>query len=340
MQIQTAKAAFFDIRDTLGIVDRKGHLLPYRPSSAQLLETISKIGLRVGLITNLPPDVSTADGHKMVVDAGLSTFLDPDGFVTNHEAGVEKPHPAIYIFAAGKMGLTPDQCMFIGENLPEVLGAQAAGMRAVLKPFPPGREFLHKPSGPGQITETSSGRLAELLLEEDHLIAKRIVIAAMKLKEKLDGMADPVAEVRTFLRPMGLLVWLTTHFVDPFHHRKEEEVMFPFALMKGLHPSELATTLQDHEQGRSYFRGMDAAYKRICLGESTAMPEFSALLGAFANLYRAHGKYEDDILFKKIGELLTNEDDAIMVDFMVRIGPADITLYLNLIASLEKELGL
>jgi hemerythrin-like domain-containing protein len=339
MHMNLAKAAFFDIRDTLGIVDRKGHLVPYRPSSVQLLEAMRAIGLRIGLITNLPTDVSSIDGLAMVKDAGLADFIDAKGFITNHDAGVEKPHPKIYGFAAQQMGLTPSECIFIGENLPEVIGAQAAGMRSILKPFPPGREFLFKPSGPGQISQTSSGRISELILEEDHLIAKRIVLSAVSLKQKLEAMTDPATEVRSYLQPIGLIVWLTQHFVDRFHHRKEEEVLFHFALMKGLHPCELAGTLTDHEQGRAYFRAMDAAFKRICLGDTASIAEFIALLGAFANLYKAHGKYEDDVLFKKIGDLLTDEDDAIIVDLVGRIGPADITLYLNLIASLEKALA-
>nr|WP_180204871.1 HAD family hydrolase [Pseudomonas sp. SbOxS1]NYU04871.1 HAD hydrolase-like protein [Pseudomonas sp. SbOxS1] len=334
-----AKAVFCDIRDTLGIVDYKGHLVLYRPTSVDLLKSLKAMGLRVGLITNLPSDVSTQAGLQMVKDAGIDGFIDPDGFVTNHDANADKPDPAIYRFAAAKMGLLTEDCIFIGENLSEVVGAQAAGMGAVLKPFPPGREFLQKPLAAGQISDTSSGRLSEVLLEEDHLIAKRIVLSAVKLKEKLDALG-PSDEVRTLLRPMGLIVWLTNNFVDTYHHRKEEEVLFPFAMMCGVDPADLAGTLVDHDQGRAYFRAMGAAYRRVCMGNRAATVEFAALLGAFANLYKTHGKYEDDILFKKIGDRLSDQDDALMADLIGRIGPPDITLYINLIAMLEKELGL
>lgn len=340
MQQVIAKAAFFDIRDTLGVVDRKGHLVPYRPSSFQLLDAMRGLGLRTGLITNLPNDVTTADGLLMATDAGFGEYLDPDGFVTNHEAGFEKPDPRIYAFAASKMKLDVAECIFVGENLPEVIGAAAAGMKTVLKPFPPGREFLLKPTTPGEITSISSGKLTEVILEEDHLIAKRIVGAGAKLKGKLDAITEPnPAAIAAFLQPMGLIVWLTRHYIDPFHHRKEEEVMFPFALMKGLPATELVPTLQDHEQGRAYFRAMEAAYQRVSLGETAAFTEFAGLLGAFVSLYKAHGKYEDDVLFKKIGDLLSSEDDAVMTELIARIGPADPTLYLNLIATLETSLG-
>jgi hypothetical protein len=52
MQTRAARAAFFAIRATLGIVDRKGHLVRHHPNSAHLPEAMTKIGLRVGLVAN------------------------------------------------------------------------------------------------------------------------------------------------------------------------------------------------------------------------------------------------------------------------------------------------
>ncbi|MGH3982009.1 MAG: hypothetical protein ACRDST_04770, partial [Pseudonocardiaceae bacterium] len=100
------EAVFFDIRDTLGVVDRRGHLLKYKPTTDQLLEAMKQVvGLRIGLITNLPENVSSADGKEMVKEAGMWEFLDSQGWVTNHDAGVEKPKPEIFVFAARRMGL-------------------------------------------------------------------------------------------------------------------------------------------------------------------------------------------------------------------------------------------
>jgi HAD superfamily hydrolase (TIGR01509 family) len=73
--------------------------------------------------------------------AGLNQFLDPNGFVSDHDAGVTKPNPEIYRFAAQKAGVEISRCMFVGENLTEVIGAMTAGMKALLKPSPPGREM-------------------------------------------------------------------------------------------------------------------------------------------------------------------------------------------------------
>jgi HAD superfamily hydrolase (TIGR01509 family) len=337
MDDQSLEVVFFDIRDTLGVVDRKGHLVKYQPSTDQLLESIKQVvGLRIGLITNLPADVSAADGKKMVDEAGIAAFLDPKGFVTNHDAGADKPRAAIYAHAARQMGVPAERCLFVGENLVEVIGAQTAGMRATLKPFPPGREFLLKPIKPQTPTEKSSGRLAELIMEEDHLVGKRIVGCGIRIKERLEaGLPDDRTQ-----RAMGMLVWLTNSFVDLYHHRKEEEVLIPFAMMRGFAAAECAFVAIEHAQGRNYFKGMEIALQRFRTGDEKAAADFRYCLSGFIDLYKEHGRKEDDILLKRIGDRLTDSDDALILELMGRIGPTDITLYLASVAEMELELGI
>jgi FMN phosphatase YigB (HAD superfamily) len=56
----------------------------------------------------------------MLQQAGLATFIDPHGFVSDHDAGgIAKPRRAIYEFAARQVGVAIDRCLFIGENLAE-----------------------------------------------------------------------------------------------------------------------------------------------------------------------------------------------------------------------------
>jgi FMN phosphatase YigB (HAD superfamily) len=133
---------FFDIGGTLGERNPEtGKLVPF-PSSSGLLQTMREVvGLRIGIITTLGPDLTNADGLALLHEAGLAPFLDPQGFVSDHDAEVAKPHLAIYQVAAQRVHVPIGHCLFVGENLPEVLGARAAGMKAVLKPCPPGREL-------------------------------------------------------------------------------------------------------------------------------------------------------------------------------------------------------
>lgn len=132
---------FFDIGGTLGERDAVGKFTPF-PSSAGLLDAVRKmIGLRIGIITTLGGHLSDAEALKMLKGVGLEQFLDPKGFVSDNSAGATKPDPAIYRFAAQQVGVPPDRCLFVGENLLEVIGALAAGMKAILKPDPPGPEL-------------------------------------------------------------------------------------------------------------------------------------------------------------------------------------------------------
>jgi HAD superfamily hydrolase (TIGR01509 family) len=331
------RVVFFDIRDTLGVVDRKGHLIKFKPSTDQLLTALKALqGLRLGVITNLPANVSSADGRAMLEEAGILSYLDPKGFVSNHEAGFEKPDPRIFAFAAEQMGVAPGDCLFCGENLIEVIAAQAAGMRALAKPFPPGRDFLLQPAKKGAVSDKSSGRLAETLLEEEHMVGKRIVMAAGGLAERL-GAWQPGQ--RLPMRGLGLLVWLLKYFVDAFHHRKEEEVLIPFVLARGLDPAKCAFVADEHDQGRHYFAAMDIALRRLRSGDQSAVADFATNARGFVALYKEHGRKEDDLLLKAAGDLLSDADDSLMVDLMHRIGPVDPTLYYAVISELEAEVA-
>jgi FMN phosphatase YigB (HAD superfamily) len=133
---------FFDIGGTLGDRDAtSGRLVPF-PSSVALLKAMrDDIGLRIGVITTLGPALTNADGLALLREVGLDRFLDPQGFISDHDAGVAKPNAEIYKLAAQRVGVPISRCLFVGENLIEVLGAIAAGMKAVLKPCPPGRDL-------------------------------------------------------------------------------------------------------------------------------------------------------------------------------------------------------
>lgn len=132
---------FFDIGGTLGERNSAtGNFVAF-PSSAPLLKSMQQIGLRVGIITTLGSEITNADALSMLKNAGLSQFLDPAGFVSDHDANVAKPNPEIYRLAAQKVGVPLTRCLFIGENLIEVIGAMVAGMKAILKPCPPGRDL-------------------------------------------------------------------------------------------------------------------------------------------------------------------------------------------------------
>jgi hypothetical protein len=222
------KAVFFDARDTLGEVDQPGHLVAYRPSTEKLLSSMKALGLRLACITNLPDTLTAEQGKQMITGAVLDEqplltigdFIAADDIITNHEAGSNKPDERIYLYAARKLGLAPEHCLFVGENLIEVLGARAAGFQAELKPCPPGREFQPAPLG-GKKSPTDSGRAFEAFFEHEHLLGERIFACGDRI---VAGLATVTGDqLPDNLRAgIGFFVYMLDNFADQVHLRAEE----------------------------------------------------------------------------------------------------------------------
>lgn len=333
MKTHSIKTVFVDVRDTLGYVDRPGHLVLFKPTTVQFLRSLKNdMGLRIGVITNLPANVSHEQGVTMLRDAGLLEYIQPEDIVSSHEAQAEKPAKAIYVFACEKLHVDPKEAMFIGENLLEVIGAQTAGLQAMIKPFPPARDFLFKPLEPSAESPGNSGRLSEVIMEEEHLIGKRIVGASVKIAAK-------IAEGKEVsMLALGNLVYLLQHYVEPFHHKKEENILLPFAISRGYPQDKVTWVLLEHDQGRMYFNAIETAYKRLLNGNTIAWNDLRLNLEGFTALYKQHGGREDNEFLPEVGKLFSPADDALICDLFAKAGPADLTPYLAIIAQLESEL--
>jgi hemerythrin-like domain-containing protein len=84
---------------------------------------------------------------------------------------------------------------------------------------------------------------------------------------------------------------------------------------------------------------MDVALKRMRRGDGPAADSFLHCTQAFVNLYRAHGKKEDDELLPAMGAFLGDMDDAIIIELMEKVGPTDMVPWFALIAEMEGLLG-
>jgi len=54
--------------------------------------------------------------------------------VTGDDAPRGKPHPDVYLLAAGRLGLPPGECLALEDSAPGVQAARAAGMRCIAAP--------------------------------------------------------------------------------------------------------------------------------------------------------------------------------------------------------------
>lgn len=96
------------------------------PETAETLETLKAAGLRLAVISN-------ADGR-------VAEYLDNAGLEGRFEfildsalVGIEKPDPRIFAMACERLGVAPEETVYVGDTYEvDVLGARAAGIRAVL----------------------------------------------------------------------------------------------------------------------------------------------------------------------------------------------------------------
>ncbi|MHB2023786.1 MAG: HAD family hydrolase [Mycobacteriales bacterium] len=79
-------------------------------------------GIRTGLVSNSWGLDYPREGWAELFDA----------VVISGEVGMRKPEPAIYLYAAERIGLAPEQCVFVDDLVANVKGASAVGMQTVL----------------------------------------------------------------------------------------------------------------------------------------------------------------------------------------------------------------
>ena len=105
-------------------------------------------GLVEGLFAALQPDQPMLEAVGRARDAGVPTGLISNSWVMDHytdeirslfdevvisaEVGLHKPQPEIYLLAAERLAVRPEDCVFVDDLRENCAGAEAVGMTAVL----------------------------------------------------------------------------------------------------------------------------------------------------------------------------------------------------------------
>lgn len=105
-------------------------LCGYNPLAGEAVRRIKGAGLRVALATNpLFPDIAQAARIRW---AGL----EPDDFelyTTYENSGTCKPNPNYYRDVAARLGVAPEDCLMVGNDVDEdMVAAQSVGMDVFL----------------------------------------------------------------------------------------------------------------------------------------------------------------------------------------------------------------
>ncbi|HJP65266.1 MAG TPA: HAD family phosphatase [Actinomycetota bacterium] len=136
-QLETGKLALDEFDRRLAAALSEGLAEPLEPAGlsyrffegvqpeAAMLDAVrraGRAGLKTGLITNTWGEVAAA--HD------LTGLFDVE--VRSGEEGLRKPDPEIYRLAADRLGVPPEECVFVDDIPANVEGARAVGMWAIL----------------------------------------------------------------------------------------------------------------------------------------------------------------------------------------------------------------
>jgi len=103
----------------------RGLLTPL-PYALDTLARLRKRGLKIGLLSNCSVDVPEVWG-------GTPFGARLDVVVFSCQVGLNKPDPRIYRLVAERLGVRPENCLYVGDgSSQELSGALAVGMHPVL----------------------------------------------------------------------------------------------------------------------------------------------------------------------------------------------------------------
>lgn len=97
------------------------------PVVSQVLTTLRTQGLHLGVASN----GTLREQLEQLALMGIAGYFDP--ILISEDVGIRKPDPRIFLPAAERWRLPPEQVAVVGDRIEwDVLGAHRAGMRAIL----------------------------------------------------------------------------------------------------------------------------------------------------------------------------------------------------------------
>ena len=126
-----------------------------RPEVPAVLETIKRMGLKIGLISNVN---SRGQVPSNLEKYGIIQYFDP--IVLSSEYGRRKPDPAIFHYAARLANVPVSQCIYIGDRLNrDIAGARRAGYCQAIQIE---HDFEHGEDDDGSIPDAVILQMTEL----------------------------------------------------------------------------------------------------------------------------------------------------------------------------------
>ena len=107
-------------------VDKNG--MPVKKGAQELLAYLKENGYKLAVATSSPRE--STEGH--IKNAGFENYFDT--MVCGDEIKNSKPNPEIFLIAAKKLGVAPENCFVVEDSYNGVESGNAAGMRVFMIP--------------------------------------------------------------------------------------------------------------------------------------------------------------------------------------------------------------
>ena len=98
------------------------------PDAASTIKTLAERGYKLSIVSNT---TSSIEAPAMLAENGLTELFHP--VILSCVVGSRKPHPSMFLQAARGMGVLPENCAYVGDNLSrDLVGAMQAGFGSVI----------------------------------------------------------------------------------------------------------------------------------------------------------------------------------------------------------------
>ncbi|MCC6729757.1 MAG: hemerythrin domain-containing protein [Chthonomonadales bacterium] len=152
-------------------------------------------------------------------------------------------------------------------------------------------------------------RPTDLLEREHHYIQKVVGVLAL-MADRLEAGAE--ADVTTLEGAADFL----RGYADLAHHGKEEVLLFPLLIEKGVGPRgcPIGALNAEHVEGREKVAHLAEAVTAYAAGRPGAREPLIAVLRDLAEFYPSHIWKEDYLLFPMTNKLLEDTEQAVLME--------------------------
>jgi len=143
-------------------------------------------------------------------------------------------------------------------------------------------------------------------LIDDHTIIQEV----MDIMERITTVKDPSVEHLEFI------VTFIREYADGFHHAKEEGLLFPKLVDKGISKEfgPIGMMLREHEEGRNFVKGMAENLELYKSGKKEALEAVYQNMTGYVNLLRDHISKENNILFRMADQVLSDDEQSTLLN--------------------------